>query len=49
MNVRNSVAEKFLQAENQRAKELEKLIDSHIEQLRIGTEKTLKKYGAANR
>lgn len=41
---RNSVSERFLAAENQRARELERLIDSHIEQLKIGTEATLRKY-----
>ncbi|XP_061180017.1 centrosomal protein of 63 kDa-like isoform X2 [Saccostrea echinata] len=43
-NSRNSVSERFLAAENQRARELERLIDSHIEQLKIGTEATLRKY-----
>lgn len=41
---RNSVSERFLAAENQKARELERLIDSHIEQLKIGTEATLRKY-----
>ncbi|XP_069104807.1 centrosomal protein of 63 kDa-like isoform X4 [Argopecten irradians] len=41
---RNSVSQKFLEAENKRAKELEFLIDSHIEDLKHGTDKIVKKY-----
>lgn len=43
-NPGESVAQKFLAAENQRARELEKLIDSHIESLRKGTEATIKRH-----
>ncbi|KAJ8310440.1 hypothetical protein KUTeg_012305 [Tegillarca granosa] len=42
-NSRNSVSQKFLESENRRAKDLEFLIDSHIEQLKLGTEKMIKK------
>ncbi|XP_064638400.1 centrosomal protein of 63 kDa-like [Lineus longissimus] len=41
---RASVSTRFLQEEQERAKELEKLIDSHIEELKQETEKTIKKY-----
>lgn len=41
---RDTVAQRFLAAENQRARELELLIDSHIETLKKGTENTIKRH-----
>ncbi|XP_048246188.1 centrosomal protein of 63 kDa-like [Haliotis rufescens] len=40
----DAAAELFLSQEQERAKELERLIDSHISELRAGTELTLRKY-----
>lgn len=39
-----SFSEKFLAEENVRARELEKLIDSHIENLKLDTDAVLQKW-----